>query len=108
MEATGTGFLVPIGVRVGAAFKAPAAGFVAGVAPELTTGVFFTGVDPLPAVGVLATPVAPGIGFLVPMGVLAGFAAAGAPVDDGIGVFLIGVALFFTTGVGFFAGVDVC
>jgi hypothetical protein len=101
-EATGTGFLVPIDVLVGVAFWAPSIGFLAGALVEPTAGVFFTGVGPLLAVVVFCAPVTPGTGFLVPIGVLAGFEAPGVPEEVETGVFLTGVP------VGFFAGVSVC
>jgi hypothetical protein len=69
-ERAGTGFLVLIGACVEAPGDAATAVFFTGVVPEAAPGVFFTAVGPLVAEAVLLA--VPGIGFLVPIGVLAG------------------------------------
>jgi hypothetical protein len=93
LDATGTGFLVPIGVRTGL--------FAAAGVLVVETG-FLTGVAPLVGAGVVFF--ATGTGFLVPIGVLAGLVGVADVVTGDAfliaGVeaagFFIGVAVFFT------------
>jgi hypothetical protein len=108
VEVTGTGFLVPMGVRTGVAFGVAAAGFAAGVLPGVAAEGFFTGVGPVLAVVDFALPVAPGIAFLVPIGVCLGFGVADVPVEIETGVFLTGVAVLLAAVGGFFTGVLDC
>lgn len=91
-DATGIGFLVPIGVRIGL--------FTAAGAP-LEDTAFLTGVTPSVEAGIVFF--ATGTGFFVPMGVLAGLvgvaeAAAGVTFFraglEAAGVF-VGAAAFF-------------
>lgn len=94
-DATGIGFLVPIGVRTGL-FAA------AGTAVEDTA--FFTGVAP--SVGVGNVFFATGSGFFVPMGVLAGLVVV-AEAAAGLAFFTAGleVAGVFEGAAAFFATV---
>lgn len=96
----GTGFFVPIGVRAGVLDDADTAGFLRGVDPDVPVAGFFTGVGPFVAGAVLLVA-ALGMGFLVPMGVLAGLSVELAPgaffTDDGV-VFAVDTG-FFVTGV---------
>lgn len=124
-EEVGSGFLVPIGVRVRVAvFETSLAGvlvavtgvFFTGVtalASDLVTGVFLAGVTPDGVVVVAAALLeAAGSGFFVPIGVRAGAAFAGVVVVFAVvvavfevllsfaGAFLTGVAVFLVAAPG--------